>query len=360
MSASLRRDRRGPTKDQPSASSPPRARSLPVRRAAVMRTAVWLAVAAGPLALVSSCARPDTAVRTTPAPVTRTAELRTPSVTTAGYAELFLGLWLRGGSEDGPTADELHAMAPSVPMPTWGEKNPAVERLATVRTARQAQDAWSVTLAVTFKEPARDRSDRTAAAPSVRYFALPVVAKDAGTTPAFAVPAAPMEVAAPSVIAESATPYGREVPDASALASTVSEFLTAYLGAEGGAERYLAPGITLPALAESSFASVQIDELRAVQATDGKPGQDGSVVRVQAQVTATDAAGGQWPLSYALAFTARAGRWEVTALQSGLEDKAGKTKTASSHTDSALKSTSTTMQTAASSQGNDAVWEITR
>ncbi|MET7931908.1 conjugal transfer protein [Streptomyces sp. NPDC005349] len=357
MSASLRRDRRGPTKDQPSAGSPPRARSLPVRRAAVMRTAVWLAVAAGPLALVSSCARPDTEARTTPAPVTRTAELRTPSVTPGGYAELFLGLWLRGGSEDGPAADELHAMAPSVPMPTWGEKAPAVAQLATVRTARQAQDAWSVTLAVTFKEPARDRS---AGAPGVRYFALPVVAKDAGATPSFAVQAAPMEVAAPSVIAQGATPYGREVPDSSALASTVSEFLTAYLGAEGGAERYLAPGITLPALAESSFASVQVDELRAVQATDGRPGQDGLVVRVQAQVTATDAAGGQWPLSYALAFTARAGRWEVTALQSGLEDKDAKAKTASTHTDPSLKGTATTMQTVAARQGTVAAGGITR
>lgn len=360
MSASLRRDRCGPTKDQPLAGSPPRARSLPVRRAAVLRTAVWLAVAAGPLALVSSCARPDTAVRNTAAPVTRTAELRTPSVTPAGYAELFLGLWLRGGSEDGTAADELHAMAPSVPMPTWGEKAPAVERLATVRTVRQARDAWSVMLAVTFKEPVRDRSERTGAAPGVRYFALPVVAKDAGTTPAFAVPAAPMEVAAPSVIAQSATPYGGEVPDGSGLASTVSEFLTAYLGVEGGAERYLAPGIMLPALAVSSFASVQVDELRAVQATDGKPGRDGLVVRVQAQVTATDGAGGQWPLSYALAFTARAGRWEVTALQSGLEGKDAKVKTASSHTGSALKGTATTMQMVAARQGAVAVGGITR
>ncbi|WP_189492717.1 conjugal transfer protein [Streptomyces antnestii] len=299
-------------------------------------------------------------MRNTAAPVTRTAELRTPSVTPAGYAELFLGLWLRGGSEDGTAADELHAMAPSVPMPTWGEKAPAVERLATVRTVRQARDAWSVMLAVTFKEPVRDRSERTGAAPGVRYFALPVVAKDAGTTPAFAVPAAPMEVAAPSVIAQSATPYGGEVPDGSGLASTVSEFLTAYLGVEGGAERYLAPGIMLPALAVSSFASVQVDELRAVQATDGKPGRDGLVVRVQAQVTATDGAGGQWPLSYALAFTARAGRWEVTALQSGLEGKDAKVKTASSHTGSALKGTATTMQMVAARQGAVAVGGITR
>ncbi|MFF1401317.1 conjugal transfer protein [Streptomyces sp. NPDC058287] len=325
-----------------------------------MRTAVWLAVAAGPLALVASCARPDTTVRTTPAPVTRSAELPAPSVTPAGYAELVLGLWLRGGGQDTTAADELHTMAPLVPMPAWGAKRPVVERLAAVRTARQAKNAWSITIAVTFKEPAGDRTDATAAALSVRYFALPVLAKDAGSTAAFAVPAAPMEVAAPRVLEETATPYERQVPDGSALASTVAEFLSAYLGAEGGAQRYLAPGVRLPALAASSFAAVQVDELRAVQATGAKPGQNGTTVRVQAMVTATDAAGGQWPLSYALAFTARAGRWEVTALQSGLEDTTGKAKTASSTAHGAPDSSAATPQSVVAGEATARTWGITR
>ncbi|MFE3144330.1 conjugal transfer protein [Streptomyces scopuliridis] len=336
MSATFqRRDRRSPKNDEPVAPSPtPRTRSLPVRRTALVRMAVWATVATGPLALISSCARSDEVVRAQPAPAARAGDTGASSLDPAGYAELFLGLWLRGGSdEDGAAARQLHAMAPSVQPPRWGEHVPAAERLTAVRSLRQGDGAWSVTVAVQFKQT----EAATGSDGALRYFALPLVIKDpgmsVGAARAFVVPAAPMEVAAPAVL-KPASPYGTQVPDGSPLATTVGEFLTAYLGAGEGAGRYLAPGIALPAPTSASFTAVRVDAVHAVGRTDGTASADGGAIRVQAQITASDADGGRWPLSYALQLKARDGRWEITGLRSGLEASPGKkgtSDTSSSH-----------------------------
>lgn len=352
MSATfLRRDRRSPKNDEPVAPSPtPRTRSLPVRRTALVRMAVWATVATGPLALISSCARSDEVVRTQPVPAARAGDTGTSSPDPAGYAELFLGLWLRSGSdEDGAAARQVHAMAPSVQPPLWGEHVPAVEQVTAVRSLRQADGAWSVTVAVQFKQTEAGTPDKVAATGSdgaLRYFALPLVIKDTGMSVgaarAFVVPAAPMEVAAPAVLEEPASPYGTQVPDSSPLATTVGEFLTAYLGAGEGAGRYLAPGITLPAPTSASFTAVRVDAIHAAGRTDGTASADGGATRVQVQITASDADGGRWPLSYALQLKARDGRWEITGLQSGLEASPGKKGT--SDTSSFRRGTATGVQ----------------
>ncbi|MFF1714590.1 conjugal transfer protein [Streptomyces sp. NPDC058268] len=330
-----RRDRRGTKKNEPAAAIPPvRTRTLPMRRTALVRTVVWVAVAAGPLALVASCARPDAVVRTQPAPAPRAGDEKMPAADPAGYAELFLDLWLRSGSdEQSAAAQQLRTMAPSIRPPSFGKATPVVERLAAVRRVPQGGSAWSVTVAVRFKAPAK--STEAEASGAVRYFALPLVVKDAGKGPGtaqgFIVPTAPMEVAAPGAMDEPDSAYGTQLPDESDLAVTAGEFLGAYLGAEEGADRYLAPGVTLPALGGSPFEAVQVDEVRAQGSTDGTAGADGTSVRVLVQATARDTSGGEWPLSYALKLSSRDGRWEVTALQSGLEDT-GSTKPSGTHT----------------------------
>ncbi|MFE5029876.1 hypothetical protein ACFRAO_42990 [Streptomyces sp. NPDC056656] len=348
---SRQRDRRGSVTDRSTAPPPVRTQTLPVRRAAVVRAAVWVAVAAGPLALVSSCARPD-AVTTAQQPVTPAKKsVTTESVTPGGYAELVMSLWLAAGTEDSPAARELATIAPSVPLPQWdGKQAPTVDRLAAVRTVRQRHGAWSVTVAAQLAEPTRAATEDGKSAAGrggvVRYFAMPLLAQDAGRTPGagqtFTVTAAPMEVAAPTAQEAPDSPYEHAVPDDSPLATTTQEFLTAYLGAAEGADRYLAPGVQLPALgAPSPYASLQVDQLRSVQDTDGQPGSGPSTVQVQAEITATDTSGAHWPLSYALTLHARDGRWEVTALDSGLNTTGADTSGAASSA-SAPRTSSTT------------------
>lgn len=322
----------------------PRARSLPVRRTQIVRVAVWLAVAAGPLALVASCARPDAVVRTRPAPV-MTDAAKTPVTDPGGYAELVMDVWLQAGrGEDSAAAQQLRAMAPSVQPPVWGKHAPAVERLTAVRSLHQGGRAWSVTVAVRFKTPAgrsaKDAGDAGSAAS--RYFTLPLLVKDTGAAPgaaqSFTVAAAPMEVTAPRAL-DADPKYGVDVPASSPLADSAGEFVTAYLGAAEGADRYLAPGVSLPALTAAPFKEVHVEEVRAQQQTDGTPAADGTSVRVQVQATASDAEGGQWPLTYGLKFAARDGRWEVLALQSGLEDAGAKDRAKRSDTASTASTT---------------------
>ncbi|MFJ3714104.1 MULTISPECIES: conjugal transfer protein [unclassified Streptomyces] len=279
-----------------------------------MRTAVWAAIAAGPLALGIACAAPDPVVP--PAPVAtaqkvvRSAQSGDPS----GYAQLFLALWLRSGDEeDTAAAESLRTMAPSVKPPSWSKWAPAVERITAVRAAQVQGGAWAVTVAVEL----RARSSSTG---PVRYFVVPVSVSGAATggQQGFVVTSAPAAVTGPEALKDPGSAYGTEVEAGTPLTVTVGDFLAAYASGSSGADRYLAPGVSLPAISPSPYAQVVLDQVstRGDFGT-GSVGKDGSVVRVLAQVTARDSSGGQWPLAYALRLRAREGRWEVTGLESG-------------------------------------------
>ncbi|MFF1511896.1 conjugal transfer protein [Streptomyces sp. NPDC058326] len=312
-----RRDRRTPS--APAGDRPVRKPSvLGIRRAALTRIGVWAALAAGPVALLASCGRPTPAAAERPATVTQTIQPETPAENgPAGYAELVLGLWLDAGTDvNSPAARQLRVLAPSVRVPEWGQRAVAVERLAAVRTVRQ-NAGWAVTVAAQITE-ATETPEREGAG-GLRYFTIPVALHQPGKPGATSFAAgAPMEVAGPAAGQMPASPYGSPV-EAGPLADSVTGFLTAFLGAEGGADRYLAPGAVLPRIEAGGYIAVEVDQLLADRRTDNQEQtRDGANARVRAEVTATDSAGRKWPLSYALALTARAGRWEVAALDSGL------------------------------------------
>ncbi|MEV0449802.1 conjugal transfer protein [Streptomyces sp. NPDC050600] len=255
-----------------------------------------------------------------PAPAARPAEPRPlADAGPAGFAELFLGLWLRSGTgEQSPAARAFKTMAPSVRPPVWGKRPPAVEEIAAVRTVRVADGGWSVTVAVAMPDNAAGEENAEDA--GVRYFAVPVTLTDqpkGGDAWAFTA-GAPSEVSGPAQGQTTDSLYGTPVK-AGPLADSVSGFLAAYLGTTGGADRYLAPKAVLPPLSTATYLTVEPQQILADRTErEQEPSRDGVRIRVRADVTATDAAGRQWPLSYALALATRAGRWEITALDSGL------------------------------------------
>jgi hypothetical protein len=163
---------------------------------------VWAALAAGPVALAVVCAMPRTVAATAQPTTTAPAALRNPDP--AGVATLFCDLWLRSDAThaDSTTAQAVHALAPSVDLPTRSASAAAQSLLRTVavRSARLSDGSWSVVVAAQFtvrndgsgSSSAADADARTV----VRYFAVPVVASDtAGGTGAFTVTAAPAEIA---------------------------------------------------------------------------------------------------------------------------------------------------------------------
>jgi hypothetical protein len=279
---------------------------------------VWAALVAGPLALAVACAMPRSVEATAQPKILAPTALR--STDPAGVAALFTDLWLRSDAAqaDSGTAQAVHALAPSVDLPTRsGTSAQSVQRTVAVRSAQQSDGSWSVVVAAQFT--VRNSGGGSGATSSVvRYFAVPVVAADTSGAGAYTVTATPAEVSAPGTAKVPDSLFGNPLPADGALVSSLTEFFQAYLSGVGEVDRYLSPGTKLTAVSGTGYRSVVIDQAAADSGTAGAavPG-DGTRVRVQVRVTAKDSGGDQWPLVYTLAMTARSGRWEVTALEAG-------------------------------------------
>ncbi|MFJ7305995.1 conjugal transfer protein [Streptomyces sp. NPDC099088] len=274
------------------------------RRVHLTRMAAWTAIAAGPIALCIAVTSGPTTVQAAPAqaaPVRPAAQSADP----AGFAQLFVGAWLRSSTDDATTAQArlAQSLAPDVELPDPAEgAQPRLESVTAVRSAHRSGDAWSVTVAAQYADG------------RLRNYAVPVVAIRAGD--AFTVTGSPAVVAGPARAKAPRSPYGVSVPEGD-LSSSVGEFLSAYLTGAGEVDRYLAPGAALSAVAPAPFGRVTVQQVRAIEevAAAGKA-VDGTAVHVLVQVEARDG-DGRWPLAYEIALTARSGRWEVTGVESG-------------------------------------------
>ncbi|WP_369776281.1 conjugal transfer protein [Streptomyces sp. R33] len=281
------------------------------------RFGIWTALAAGPLALAVALAVPRTTIaQAAPAPrATDTA--RTPA-DPQGVAEMFMDLWLRADAttpEDNGITAAVRALAPEVDLPRRPRADstgPSAVRAVAVRTAYGADGGWTVVVAAI--------SDRTGAAvPVVRYFAVSGTgSKDGGQ---FTVTGAPAEVAAPDAAAGAPSPFAHSASSTGVLATTLGEFVRAYLGGgQGtGVERYLSPGLRVSAPRTASYARVDVEDVAADSdaALGATVPADGTKARARVRVSAEDRGGVRWPLVYRLEVTVRAGRWEVSALEAG-------------------------------------------
>ncbi|MGW2556438.1 conjugal transfer protein [Streptomyces sp. NPDC001635] len=281
------------------------------RRARLARVAVWTVIAAGPIALAVAVASPSTTVAAAPAttPTTvRTASAADPG----GYAQLFVGAWLRSSTENPTTAQArlAQSMAPDVELPDpAADAQSAPQAVTAVRSAQRSTGAWSVTVAAQYGNG------------SVRYYAVPVASDSTGSS--FTVTGAPGVVAGPTRAEVPKSSYAVTVPEGD-LSSAVGEFLTAYLTGAGEVDRYLAPGVNLTAVSPAPYTAVAVQQISAIEdtAASNQVPADGTKVRVLARVEARDP-GGRWPLAYELTLKARSGRWDVAALESGATQDGG-------------------------------------
>ncbi|MFH9958977.1 hypothetical protein ACH4OX_32840 [Streptomyces roseolus] len=307
----LLRSRREPR----SAATRPRVTQLRGRRALLVRLGVWAALAAGPVALLHAVGSPAP-VAVKPAAASRPTAVQPAAAVAgeggpAGFAETVIGLWLECGTaaESSAALAQLRLLAPGVRAPRWDRHPLVAVQVAAVRTVRAENGGWAVTVAARLADAvagvSEDRSAR-----GLRFFTVPVTETGTGTDRVF-VAGAPMETTGPQDGRAPVSPYTARVEDP-ALTDTVGGFLSAFLGAAEGAERYLAPGTAL-ARPETRFTSVEPLQVLA----QGRPpavDRDGASTRVRADVTATDTAGREWPMAYALTLTARGGRWEIASL----------------------------------------------
>ncbi|WP_165845762.1 conjugal transfer protein [Streptacidiphilus pinicola] len=274
---------------------------------------MWAALAAGPLALFASCASARVPARTPPHAVTAAAA-PAPAQDPSGFAQLFVSLWLRtDGSANDAHLAALRALAPNVDLRTAQSapsNSVSVAQCAAVDSTQISTGYWSVVVGCE-----TDTSNQA----SMRYYAVPVQMDQNGVgVGSLAVIAQPAAVAAPTPAGVPPTLYPDSAAAGTPLASAVSAFATAYLTGQGDVGALLSPGARIPAPASALYGQVQVGQVSVGQpGMDGQVPADGTSCEIWVQATATDQTGSAWPLGYALRMRARAGRWEVAALESG-------------------------------------------
>jgi len=173
----------------------------------------------------------------------------------------------------------------------------------TVARIVQVDDVWSVTVAATVTD-ARHSTVR-------RFYQVPIRLSGGSVTALML----PSPVSPPPVVTGSTMDYRQQWDATSLVGTTVGQFLAAYLAGSGDVSRYLTPGVSLAALTPAPYTAVRLDDLRTTVDVDpAATPVDGARIRVLALGTATVTEKQTSSVAYALTLTARAGRWEITAI----------------------------------------------
>lgn len=136
------------------------------------------------------------------------------------------------------------------------------------------------------------------------------VSIDGGALAAVGLPA---PVALPASAEAPSTGYSEAVGAESGPAQAVRDFLNAYLAGAGDLTRYVTPGVSLAPVTPAPYDAV---ELVSIDAASAVPADvvDGDDLAVTAQVRLTTTDGEPTLSTYTFTLTARADRWEVSAL----------------------------------------------
>lgn len=258
---------------------------------------------AGPLGLLAGGLALLSATAPAPPSAAKVVDLSGQRAVAGEFAQRVVTTWLT--TARGHEAD-LTGLIPGIATNTFPQEAFTATD-ATVSGITQVEGTWSVTVAVTVT----DQRKQTAR----RFFQVPVVLATDGSVSALSLPT---PVAGPAVAAGTGLNYQVQVPSTGPVASTISQFLAAYAAGSGDVTRYLTPGVQIRAIDPAPFTAVTVTDLRAISSaagvdTTGTP-KDGTTLRVLVTATGTVSATQQLSAAWALSLTARAGRWEITAI----------------------------------------------
>jgi hypothetical protein len=198
--------------------------------------------------------------------------------------------------------DSIAALVSDVPAVSLALDPFVVRDVATSRISGGDGGLWSVVVAASVT----DANRRTVR----RFYQVPVLTRAESVT-ALSLPA---PVAAPALGAEPRSAYREQLATSSPISAALAEFLSAYLTGGGDVARYLTPGADLSAVTPPPFSDLRVDDVRSTtEVTDDAPA-DGQRVRALVEATAVVTDRQSLPVTYALSLVARAGRWEISGI----------------------------------------------
>lgn len=216
------------------------------------------------------------------------------------FAQRVVVAWLTTprGQEDKFTA-LVQVPAVTLPEVPFTVSDPTVSSIA------EADGVWSVTVAATVTDQRRQ--------PARRFFQVPVLVDAAGAVvTALSLPA---PVAGPAVGALPRLSYRFQVDPAGPVAQTAAQFLSAYIAGQGDVTRYVSPTTQIKPVTSPPYTAVKVTDLAGdtdLNTTDVP--KDRARLRILVGADASVTTKQQVSVSYALTLLARAGRWEVQAI----------------------------------------------
>jgi len=298
-------------KNQQSAESEGRGSSWTGGRQLSARATTVILIGAllcGPLAL-GLAIRQGTAVAK-PAPQAAAASGLTNEQQAAGdYALAYVLAWLDA------TRDEPGQLPVFVDVAStgglsdmaWEHRDAAVASIAPVDGSA---GMLSVVIAANVKQLAPTTAGDTVAATWPRRYFQVAVLSIAGTTRVVGLPA---PIAGPAQGPAAQLVYKSDVSATDPAAEAVAAFLGAYLAGSGDISRYTAPGEAIAAITPAPYALVDVQAGKADKAPEAEP-VDAAQLKVIVTVALANEIDQKATATYSLTLTARAGRWEVNAI----------------------------------------------
>jgi hypothetical protein len=262
---------------------------------------LWGGIAVALVLGLVNCAGPRTAAT----PLADEPEPAPPIPPPGGCAELVVSAWLAG---DTATLANIDGMPRSDPEP--GRRQATRTYTAGVT---QGEDAWGYLIGAEVQ--VRDEEEGWQPA-GTQFFTVTMV-PTAGGCQGWAPAALPAQVTAPLLAGTIGQQYEVTLPTSGTeLGTTLDAFFAGLLAGEANLDRYVSPGVTIPAVVPPPYEQVSVTELRArddptERGTVVPP--DGTVLQLLATV-ATDDEADDLPLVYPVTMAVRGGRWEVVAI----------------------------------------------
>ncbi|AEM88732.1 hypothetical protein Strvi_9481 (plasmid) [Streptomyces violaceusniger Tu 4113] len=282
----------------------------------------WAVICAGPILGLLAWLSAAAAVDAVPPPRPRAQHAEADGAGPSGFAELYVSAFVAAGEGDQDQLAPYYPSAGQLQLDGKSGRQTATQTTA-VRVRQTASGAWSVTVAARLGPKGGEKEDG-AKSGALRYFQVPVLASaggDGSGAEDYVAATLPAEVAAPG--GQPRQPQLGYGPERAAVpgdtrAETARDFLDAYLTGSGELDRYLAPGLHMEPVRPAPYREVEVEYLAVAGEESAGPATgvpaNGTRQRLLVQIRATGDDRVPVPLSYALTLTARAGRWEIAAL----------------------------------------------